>query len=278
VRVALLLFVLGCDGDPLDLDDRDGDRIGDDVDPCLATKDEITVDLDGDGLTGEADPCPFDDGVVDRDGDTVPDACDPFPDLAGDLHRCTMPLTDEQLASAIWFPRTNAQPWEIRDGLRTAPESSASIVAGLDLEQAATTTFDVRVTIEEETTPAERYFKVWVRANEQPAREDLGCAVAITGDQAWRVVLFGNGFEAATFAGLPIPTEARLQITIENTQFGSNVRCAVTRTGGDRFVAVPPEPVPLPAGHLGFGVEEAGVAITGIGIYDRDDFPVFPTE
>ena len=189
-----------------------------------------------------------------------------------------MPLLDEALATAIWTPRLNAMPWEIRDGLRTAPASSASIVAGADFEHAATTTYDVRVTIEEETTESERYFKVWLRANAQPAREDLGCAVAITGQQAWRVVLFGNGFESAAFAGLPIPTEARVQLTIETTDTGSNVRCAVTPTGGDRFVAIAPEPVPLPAGGMGFGVEEAGAAITGIGIYDRDDFPVFPTE
>jgi hypothetical protein len=277
VRAAGLLFAFGCGASSIE-GDRDGDRIGDDVDPCLATKAEVAADLDGDGLTGEADPCPFDGDAGDRDGDTVPDACDPFPDLAGDLHRCTMPLTDQPLATAIWLPRTNAQPWEIRDGLRTAPKTSASIVAEPDFEQAETTTFDVRVTLAEETTPSERYFKVWVRANEQPAREDLGCAVAITGDQAWRVVLFGSGFEAGTFAGLPIPTEARVQLTIENTQLGSNVRCAVTPTGGARFVAVAPEPIPLPVGRLGFGVEEAGAAITGIGIYDRDDFPVFPPE
>ena len=276
MRVAVLLFAIGCGGDSPSANDLDGDQVSDDVDPCLATKAELAADLDGDALAGESDPCPFEAAAGDRDGDSVPDACDPFPDLAGDSHRCTMPLLDEALVAAIWTPRTNSKPWQIRDGLRTDPGSSASIVAQPSFEQAATTTFDIRVTFAAETTPSERYFKVWVRATDQPARDDLGCAIAATGGEAWRAVLFGNGFESAAVAAPPIPTEARVQITIETTATAPNVRCAVTPTGGTRAVVAAPEPIALPAGQLGFGVEEAGAEITGIGIYDRDDSPAFP--
>ncbi|MEJ7602310.1 MAG: hypothetical protein WKG01_30715 [Kofleriaceae bacterium] len=275
MRVAVLLLMIGCDGASSIEGDRDGDRIGDDVDPCLATAAEDAEDLDGDGRTGDTDPCPFDATDSDRDGDTVPDACDPFPDLAGDTHRCTMPLLDEALAGTIWTPRTGAQPWQIRDGLRTDPGSFASIVSQVGFEHATTTTFDVRVTLEEETTTSERYFKVWARAGEQPTRQDLGCALAATGEQAWRVVLFGDGVEASAFVGLPIPTEARVQITVATTAAGSNVRCVITPTGGDGYTVIAPDVVALPPGTLGFGVEEAGAAITGIGIYDSDDSPVF---
>ena len=164
MRVVVLLLMLGCDDATSIEGDRDGDRIGDDVDPCLATAAEAAADLDGDGRAGDADPCPFDAADADRDGDGVPDACDPFPAVAGDTHRCTMPLRDAALAGTIWTPRTGAAAWQVRDGLRTDPAASASIVATVGFEHAPTTTFDVRVTFAAEPTTSERYFKVWLRA------------------------------------------------------------------------------------------------------------------
>jgi hypothetical protein len=264
--------------------DLDHDGIPDPIDPCIAAQADGVEDHDGDGIVNQDDGCPaLNPNGPDSDGDGVPDACDPFPALPGDRHRCTMRFLDADLNSALWQPRTGSPAWMLTmPGMLAGGFAPSSIVAVETIEAPATTAYDVQGRFSTTSTlPTE--IGLWLRAGDAPDPSDVGCVlVASTSTSYFHLELRGAGVNVASTPATAQDGAIGMTAVLEPTASGANVRCYawivwfdgvddVARSYGPIATAVA-----LPAGQVGFSVNNAGVAIDILTVYDRDDSPPLP--
>ena len=268
--VALLIAVIapGCDRvfgldrspDAAALDgpivDLDGDLVPDEIDPCIATDADAAGDYDGDGRLNGSDVCPFNtDHSVDTDNDGIPNSCDPFPSSAGDRSRCVMTFASVSLASALWQPRSGEIPWGATPNLLHAVAAAgqvATVIAAESLEGTTTTTYHAPFRFDE----LGRFGSItlWLRADPgAPSAADIGCRYQADNIDSRMGVIGPNGLRDAHLLNSQ-PGTNTLRIAASVTTVGPNA-AVICRFDLDGTQNVSMTNETLPAGRFGFSVD-----------------------
>jgi hypothetical protein len=266
----------GMMGIDLDLDD-----IPDDQDPCVAAATDFTQDEDQDEIINGEDPCPLDDTTqtpVDGDGDTIPNTCDPFPASGGDRKRCTMTFNNPDLNMRLWHESDALAEWETGAGvLHTAgAQGVANLVSTIRIDGSAQPSYDVQMTANA-NGGGFHFVRVWARAADPATRDDVGCELSGDAGSVRIAVVLGDGRDVGTpttvFAPFPSGIDLRVQMSAGPSSLVPNMRCSFAWQSVRHTVTAPQA---LPAGQVGFGVDNAQLSVTGLVVYDRDTVQPYP--
>jgi hypothetical protein len=257
--------------------DLDGDGIPDDIDPCIAATSDPLYDSDVDNRSNNVDGCPTTSrnqtDNTDSDHDGIPDVCDPFPASGGDRRRCLMAFTNPDLNQRLWVGRTGEQPWHLTfesGHLASFPQTTETIFAAEPIAGAGTTTFNL---YGHYVTSSSDAFRIWLRAADEPSPTDVGCELAGSPSDAHVSILPAGPSAAVT--PLPIGYFFMSATVVPGAApADDNVRCTVyfdpDPTGPTTTVTAH---VDLPPGRIGFGAVNDIAYVYAIDILERDDAP-----
>ncbi len=252
--------------------DIDLDGIRDDMDPCIASAEDLREDTDSDGMKNDVDRCPLDVGGSSTDGDDIPESCDPFPGIAGDRLRCSMTFNSADLNRRLWVDAND--DWSYANGaLTTSGGMPTSVVASVEVDRAPETTIDLAGFWSPLPDNSNSFIfnptlRIWIRTSSGSASSDLGCELSGSQGMSRLAIVDGSGAVHDTIS-LPTtpPTGFRLKLTYGVDASTPNLRCRL-----DSPVMEVRAQLPLPAGHVGlsFVGDFDMAAITSLEIYERD--------
>ncbi len=251
--------------------DLDGDGIADERDPCVAAAADLLGDEDGDTAVNQVDPCPLEIPITDTDVDGIPDACDPFPATIGDRRHCFMAFSSVPLNTALWRPRTAEAGWTTGPGqLIGDPTGIATTIAAQVLEGQSVTTYDAKLTID--LHAGFGAVTLWVRAHpDAPALTDVGCRYQF--DVAGGFLGIAEGpmlrdpHTQAPAAGI---NTMQLRATVVTTGASgelASVTCSMVFNAAARVTST--ASVPLPSGRPGFSADRFKVVVKALDILEH---------